>query len=167
MKRKTAHLGMFLALALICSYVESLIPFYFGVPGVKLGLTNIVVVLMLYCIGAREALLISVLRILLTGFLFGNPFSIIYSLSGGILSFLVMYLLKRTEKFQVISVSVTGGLFHNVGQIAVASLVVENYNLFYYLPVLLAAGFVTGFLIGIISQEMIRHLSSYLDRQNR
>lgn len=167
MKRKTAHLGMFLALALICSYVESLIPFYFGVPGVKLGLTNIVVVLMLYCIGAREALLISVLRILLAGFLFGNPFSIIYSLSGGILSFLVMYLLKRTEKFQVISVSVTGGLFHNVGQIAVASLVVENYNLFYYLPVLLAAGFVTGFLIGIISQEMIRHLSSYLDRQNR
>ena len=81
MKRKTAYLGMFLALALICSYVESLIPFYFGIPGIKLGLTNIVVVVMLYEIGAKEAFCISVLRILLAGFLFGNPFSIIYSLS--------------------------------------------------------------------------------------
>ena len=103
MKRKTAHLGMFLALALICSYVESLIPFYFGIPGVKLGLTNIVVVLTLFCMGAKEAFCISVLRILLAGFLFGNPFSILYSLGGGVLSFLVMWFLKYTGKLKVIS----------------------------------------------------------------
>ncbi len=162
MKRKTAYLGLFLALALICSYVESLIPFYFGIPGVKLGLTNIVVVWMLYSIGAKEACLISVLRILLAGFLFGNPFSILYSLGGGILSFLVMALIKRTGKFQVVSVSVLGGIFHNVGQLFVASVAVENLNLFYYTPVLLAAGFITGFLIGILSQEMIRRLKSRL-----
>lgn len=146
---------MYLALALICSYVESLIPFYFGVPGVKLGLTNIVVVLLLYTIGAKEAFGISVMRILLAGFLFGNPFSILYSLSGGILSFLVMYLLKKTEKLKVITVSVAGGLMHNMGQLLVAALVVENYHVLYYLPVLLIAGFVTGFLIGILSQEII------------
>ena len=89
-KKKTAYLGVYLALALICSYVESLIPFYFGIPGVKLGLTNIVVVLMLYCVGTKEALAVSALRIVLAGFLFGNMFSILYSLAGGLLSFLVI-----------------------------------------------------------------------------
>lgn len=165
MKRKTAYLGMFLALALICSYVESLIPFCFGIPGVKLGLTNIVVVVMLYEIGAKEAFCISVLRILLAGFLFGNPFSIIYSLSGGILSFLVMLALKHTKKFQIVTVSVMGGIFHNIGQLCVASAVVENYNLFYYAPMLLIAGFLTGFLIGILAVEMTERLKGLLHRE--
>ncbi len=158
MKRKTAYLGMFLALALICSYIESLIPFHFGVPGIKLGLANVIVVVMLYGMGAREALLLSILRILLAGFLFGNPFSIIYSLSGGILSYFVMLLLKNTQKFHVISVSTAGGIFHNLGQLLVASAVVENYNLFYYAPVLLVSGFITGFLIGNVAQEVIFRL---------
>lgn len=160
MRNKVAYLGVFLALALICSYVESLIPFYFGVPGVKLGLTNIVVVLMLYCVGAKEALVISVLRVVLAGFLFGNMFSILYSLAGGFFSFLAMYLLKRTKKFGVLPISISGGIFHNAGQLTVAALVVENYNIFYYLPVLLAAGIVTGLLIGIASQEMIVRIGS-------
>lgn len=158
MKRKTAYLGMFLALALICSYIESLIPFHFGVPGIKLGLANVIVVVMLYGMGAREALLLSILRILLAGFLFGNPFSIIYSLSGGILSYFVMLLLKNMQKFHVISVSTAGGIFHNLGQLLVASAVVENYNLFYYAPVLLVSGFITGFLIGNVAQELIFRL---------
>lgn len=158
MKRKTAYLGMFLALALICSYIESLIPFHFGVPGIKLGLANVIVVVMIYGMGAREALLLSILRILLAGFLFGNPFSIIYSLSGGILSYFVMLLLKNTQKFHVISVSTAGGIFHNLGQLLVASAVVENYNLFYYAPVLLVSGFITGFLIGNVAQELIFRL---------
>ena len=132
LRNKVAYLGVFLALALICSYVESLIPFYFGIPGVKLGLTNLVVVLMLYCVGTKEALLISVLRIVLSGFLFGNMFSIL--------------------------VSVCGGIFHNVGQLIVAAIVVENYNIFYYFPILLLAGFLTGFLIGIAAQEMRRRI---------
>lgn len=160
MKRNTAYLGMFLALALICSYVESLIPFSFGIPGVKLGLANIVVVLLLYTMGAKEAICISILRIILAGFLFGNPFSILYGLSGGILSFFAMYLLKRTKKLKVVTVSAAGGISHNIGQIIMASLVVENINMLYYLPVLLVAGFLTGFLIGIVSQEIILRIGS-------
>ena len=163
MKNKVAYMGLFLALALICSYVESLIPFYFGVPGVKLGLTNIVVVMALYCIGAKEAFLISVLRILLAGFLFGNMFSILYSLAGGLLSFGIMLLLKKTGKFRVISVSVAGGVSHNMGQLVIAALVVENYHIFYYGTVLIIAGIITGFIIGIISQEVILRLDGRVD----
>ena len=162
MKRKTAFLGMFLALALICSYVESLIPFYFGIPGVKLGLANIVTVLMLYGIGAKEAFCVSVARILLAGFLFGNPFSILYSLSGGILSFFAMLCLKSIGTFHLVSVSVAGGIFHNIGQVAAAAIAVETYNLVYYSPILLFAGFLTGFLIGILAQELLRRLNGYL-----
>lgn len=160
LRNKVAYLGVFLALALICSYVESLIPFYFGVPGVKLGLTNVVVVLMLYCVGTKEALIISVLRIVLAGFLFGSFFSIFYSMAGGILSFFIMFLLKKTGKFGVLPISISGGIFHNVGQLAVAAMVVENYNIFYYLPVLLIAGAVTGLLIGVAAQEMILRIGN-------
>ncbi len=160
MKRNVAYLGMYLALALICSYVESLIPFYFGIPGVTLGLTNIVVVLLLYTLGAKEAFLVSVVRIILAGFLFGNPFSILYSLSGGALSFLAMYVLKRTEKLKVVTVSVAGGVMHNTGQLIMAALVVENYHILYYIPVLLTAGFITGFFIGILSQEIILRIGN-------
>ena len=157
-ERKLAYLGLFLALALICSYVESLIPFYFGIPGVKLGLTNVVVVLMMYSMGERDALLVSVARILLAGFLFGNLFSIAYSLAGGLLSFAVMVLLKRFSGLSVIPVSVCGGISHNIGQILLAAVIVENYHIMYYIPVLLVAGFLTGLLIGILSQEMILRL---------
>ncbi len=154
--KKVAYLGVFLALALILSYVESLIPFYFGIPGVKLGLTNLVVVVMLYCTGTKEAFGISMMRIVLAGFLFGNMFSILYSLAGGILSFLIMYLLKKIGKLNVVSVSVAGGISHNIGQLVVAAVVVETYNIFYYMPVLMIAGVLTGFLIGILGQEFIR-----------
>ena len=159
-QKKLANLGLFAAVAIIFGYVESLIPFYFGIPGVKLGLTNIVVVLMLYCVGTKEALAMSALRIVLSGFLFGNMFSILYSLAGGLLSFLMMYLLKKTKWFGVLPVSVSGGIFHNVGQLVVAAYVVENYNIFYYMPVLLFAGALTGFLIGIAAQEMIKRIGN-------
>ena len=160
MNKKTAYLGLFLALALICSYIESLIPFYFGIPGVKLGLTNIVVVMMLYCIGAKEALLVSLLRIVLAGFMFGNMFSILYSLAGGILSFLIMYLLKRYTGLHVIA---AGGISHNIGQLFVAALVVENYNILYYASVLIIAGIITGIVIGIVAQEVILRLKQRID----
>lgn len=153
--RKIAYLGVFLALALILSYVESLIPFYFGIPGVKLGLTNLIVVVMLYCTGTKEAFGVSVARILLAGFLFGNLFSILYSLAGGVLSFIVMCLLKKTGRFHVISVSVTGGISHNLGQLIAAAFVVETYDIFYYMPFLLIAGVATGFVIGMLAQKFI------------
>lgn len=156
--KKTAYLGLFLALALICSYVESLIPFSVGIPGVKLGLANIVVILMLYETQARFALLISILRIVLAGLLFGNLFSILYSLAGGLLSFFCMALLKQTGKFRIISVSAVGGITHNLGQILLAAVIVENKNLLYYFPLLLLAGIATGILIGITAQEILLRL---------
>ena len=160
MKNKIAYWGVFLALALVCSYVESLIPIYFGIPGVKLGLTNIVVILMLYTIGAKDAILISVLRIILAGFMFGNAFSIIYSLAGGILSFVVMLLLKNTGKLKILSISTAGGISHNVGQLIVAALVVENYNILFYVPVLIIAGIITGFLIGLLAGEIVLRIGN-------
>ena len=150
--RKTAFMGLFLALAMICSYIETLIPFSVGIPGIKLGLANIAVVLMLYSVGTKEALLV--------GILFGNAFSILYSLSGGILSLLVMFLMKKTDKFSCVSVSITGGISHNIGQIIVAAWIVNSYNVFFYVPVLLFAGLVTGLLIGVIAKEVIVRLKN-------
>lgn len=158
MKKKTAYMGVFLAFALILSYIESLIPFYFGIPGMKLGLANLIVVVMLYLAGTKEAFFLSVLRILLSGFLFGNMFGILYSLAGGLLSFFVMWLVKKTGHFHTITVSVCGGIFHNVGQLLVAALVVENYNVLYYMPVLLVAGILTGFVIGVLADELGKRL---------
>lgn len=160
MKNKIAYWGVFLALALVCSYVESLIPISFGIPGVKLGLTNIVVILMLYTIGAKDAILISVLRIILAGFMFGNAFSIIYSLAGGILSFVVMLLLKNTGKLKILSISTAGGISHNVGQLIVDALVVENYNILFYVPILIIAGIITGFLIGLLAGEIVLRIGN-------
>lgn len=160
MKNKIAYWGVFLALALVCSYVESLIPISFGIPGVKLGLTNIVVILMLYTIGSKDAILISVLRIILAGFMFGNAFSIIYSLAGGILSFVVMLLLKKTGKLKILSISTAGGISHNVGQLIVAALVVENYNILFYVPVLIVSGIITGFLIGLLAGEIVLRIGN-------
>ena len=161
--RKTAYLGVFLSLALVCSYVEALIPFSFGVPGIKLGLANIVVVLLLYCVGAKEAIAVSVLRMILAGFLFGNAFSIVYSLAGGLLSFLVMLLLKKTNLLNCVSISVAGGISHNIGQLIAAAWIVENYNVFFYAPVLMIAGILTGFLIGILSQEIILRIGKRIN----
>lgn len=162
MKKKVAFWGIFLALALILSYVESLIPFYFGVPGMKLGLTNVIVILLMYLIGDRDALGVSVLRVILAGFLFGNGFSVLYSLAGAILSFMVMFLMKRTQKFNVITVSAAGGISHNLGQIIVAVCVVENYHLFLYFPLLMIGGIITGVLIGVIARELIFRLKGVI-----
>lgn len=161
MKKKVAFFGVFLALALVFSYVEAMLPISFGVPGMKLGLTNIVIVIMLYCMGAGEAYGISLVRCVLAGFLFGNLFSIVYSLAGAALSLTVMLLLKKTGKFKIVTVSAVGGVCHNIGQLIVASIVVENYNIYYYLPVLLIAGLVTGILIGIVSQEVVLRIRQY------
>ena len=153
--KKTAYMGIFLALALICSYIETLIPFHIGIPGVKLGLTNIVIVWAIYLLGTKEALAISVMRIVLSGMMFGNAFSIAYSLAGGLLSFIVMVLLKKTGRFKCISVSIAGGIFHNIGQLLVAAAIVQNLSVFYYIPVLFISGTITGLVIGVISQELI------------
>jgi len=150
-----ATLAMMIALAMVFSYVESLIPINFGIPGVKLGLANLAIVAALYLLGGKQTFLISIVRIVLSGFLFGNLASILYSLAGGILSLAVMMLLKKTKKISVLTVSVAGGICHNIGQLVVAILVVENLKLVFYIPVLLVSGFLTGLLIGIVSQILL------------
>ena len=158
MKNRVAYFGVFTALALIFSYVESLIPIQLGIPGVKLGLANLIIVIALYKMRLSEVFLLSIVRILLSGFLFGNYFSILYSLAGGLLSLAVMALLKKTGDFSVMGISMAGGVFHNVGQLMVAMLVVETFSVGYYLPVLLVAGLVTGFLIGVAAGEMLKRI---------
>ena len=156
--KRVPYLGMALALALICSYVEALIPVPIGIPGVKLGLTNIVVVIVLYLGDVRDGACVSIARVLLAGFFFGSLYSILYSLAGAVLSLLVMAGLKRTEQLHLISVSAAGGVAHNVGQFLVAALVVENYRILYYLPVLFLVGMLTGVLIGIVACAVLRRL---------
>lgn len=161
MRSRVAYFGVFTALALIFSYVETLIPVSFGIPGIKLGLANLIIVIALYRLKLKEAYLLSVTRVLLSGFIFGNYFSILYSLAGAFLSLSVMALLKRDGGFSVIGVSIAGGVSHNIGQLMVAVLVVETYQVTYYLPVLLIAGLLTGGLIGIVSSETLKRLVNY------
>ena len=146
-----AALGVFLALAMILSYVETLIPINFGVPGMKLGLANMVTVILMYIFSPSQAFLISMLRILLSGLLFGNTMSLIYSYAGGVLSFVIMYLCFRTKKVKMIPLSVSGAVSHNAGQLIAAAILVTNYNIVFYLPVLIIAGIITGLITGSVS----------------
>lgn len=158
MKSRVAYFGVFTALALIFSYVETLIPFNFGIPGVKLGLANLIIVIALYKMKISEAYLLSIVRVLLSGFIFGNYFSIIYSLAGGLLSLTTMCMLKKNDGFSILGISMAGGVMHNVGQLIVAMLVVETFSVVYYVSVLLVSGLVTGLIIGITSREMLKRL---------
>lgn len=167
MKNRIAFLGLFAALAIILGYVESMLPVFIGIPGIKLGLTNLVIVFILYLYSWREALLISVVRILAIGFLFGNLYSILFSLAGGVLSLFVMCFVRRIPGFSILGVSVAGGVTHNIGQLFVAAFVVTNFKLMYYLPVLLVSGVVTGLLIGIVSGRIWKHAGAYISKNNR
>lgn len=163
MERKGARLasfGVFVALALIFSYIETLIPFQIGIPGVKLGLANLVIVIALYRMPVGEVYLLSGVRVVLTGFLFGNLMSILYSLAGGILSLTVMWGMKRIRSVSILGVSIAGGVFHNIGQLLAAALMVETYGVFLYLPVLLISGLLTGFVIGLAAGEMLKRIRS-------
>lgn len=155
---KLVSFGVFVALALIFSYIETLIPFQIGIPGVKLGLANIVIVIALYRMPAGEALMLSVVRVILSGFLFGNLMSILYSLAGGLLSLAVMWGMKRIKAVSILGVSIAGGVFHNIGQLVMAALVVETYGVFSYVPVLLVSGLITGLVIGLASGEVLKRI---------
>ncbi len=158
----TACMGLLLAFALILSYVEMLIPFQPGVPGIKLGLANLAVLLCLYLWGWKDALLLTIIKAVFSGFLFGSLFMILYSLAGAIISALVMILLKRTGGFHLPVVSAAGGAAHNMGQLLVAFFAVETYGVLYYAPVLLAAGTITGILIGMTSSLVLPYIQRIL-----
>lgn len=156
--KRTARMGALVALSMLFSYIEGILPFSIGIPGVRIGFANVVVVTALYLSGWRQAGLVSVVRIILMGLLFGNGMSLLYSLAGGVLSFLVMALLHKNGRFSVMGVSVAGGVSHNVGQLLVAAFVVQNVHIFYYMAVLLAAGVCTGFLIGLLCRRIITRM---------
>ena len=162
MKNRVAYFGVFTALALIFSYVETLIPISFGIPGVKLGLANLIIVIALYKIPLREVYVLSVVRVLLSGVLFGNYFSIAYSMAGGLLSLTVMALLKKMGGFSITGISIAGGVCHNIGQLIVAMAVVETFAISYYMPVLLIAGLITGFLIGVVANQVLKRIQGMI-----
>ncbi|MCI5943296.1 MAG: Gx transporter family protein [Eubacterium sp.] len=157
--KKTAFFGMFLALSLVAAYIENLIPIQVGVPGVKLGLANIVTMVILYTLGFVAAALLSAARILLSGMLFGSGFAMVYSAAGAALSIVVMAVLRKTGHFSSVGVSVAGGVFHNVGQILVAMAVLETGALLYYLPILVVSGLAAGIVTGIISGILIKRVA--------
>lgn len=164
MKNKTAYLGVLLAFALILSYIETLIPFQSGIPGIRLGLANLAIVLCLYLFGWRQALLLAVSKVLLGGFMFGSLSMMLYSAAGAFLSALGMTVLKRTHWFHVPVVSAAGGVLHNLGQIFVAFFTVKTYGVFYYVPILMIAGLITGILIGIVAVLVLPYIQTILSK---
>lgn len=158
LSRKTALCGLVLALALIAGYVESLIPVAIAIPGIKLGGANSVILILLYMVGVRESFIVNISRVVLSGFLFGSMSSILYSLSGAILSLLIMTLLKKTDRFSISGVSMAGGVAHNIGQLTIAALVLETSAVWYYLPVLIISGSLTGLLIGFLTGEIRKRI---------
>ena len=152
--------GIFAALAMILSYVELQIPAFFAVPGMKLGLTNIVVVVALYVLGEKSAFFINLIRILVVSLLFGTVMSLWFSLAGGILSTLIMILLKKTGKFSPVGVSAAGGITHNIGQIIIAMILLQTKFIVWYLPALWLSGVVSGVIIGIIGGIVCKHLGN-------
>ena len=156
---RIAACGVLTALALIFSYIEFLVPLPIAIPGIKLGLANIVCLVCLYALGERYAFLINVTRIALAALLFGSVFSALYALAGGIVSFAVMALLKRTKAFSACGVSMAGGVFHNLAQLVVAGFLVESAQVFYYFPVLLLSGMATGIGIGILATLILRSIA--------
>lgn len=153
--RRVASVGIFAALAMIFSYVEALLPIHLGVPGIKLGIANLVILTGLYFLRLPEVWLISMLRILLSGLLFGSGMSLAYSFAGGILSLLVMMLLRKFPCFSIVGVSIAGAVLHNVGQITVAVLITKTASIFLYLPILMGVGVVTGFLMGLLAGRVL------------
>ena len=156
--RMVALTGVFIALALVLSYLEGLIPVFAAVPGVKLGIANIVTMLALYKLGVKPAIVISAGRIVLSGILFGNLYVIVYSLAGATLSICVMIILKKVKLFSIVGVSVAGAVAHNAGQIIVAVFLMENVNIMYYLPVLIISGVAAGIVVGILTVYIIRNI---------
>lgn len=156
--KKLALYGVLTALALILSYVEAQIPAFVALPGVKIGLTNIVVVTAMYILGNKGAMAINLVRIIVVALLFGNAMSFAFSLAGGMLSTCLMMLLKRIGKFSPVSISTAGGVSHNVGQIIVAMVLLNTEAVFWYLPVLWISGITSGLVIGIIGALVVKRI---------
>lgn len=156
--KKLTALALTISFAMVLSYIESRIPAFVAIPGIKIGLANIAVIFTLYKFGAKEAITVSIIRTLLVSLLFGSPISLIYSVVGAIFSLTSMMLIKKLTRLTEISVSVLGGVMHNVGQIATASFMLSTNVVIYYLPFLMLSGTVAGIAVGIISGILIKRI---------
>lgn len=158
--KKVAQMGLMIALAFVLGYLESLFPIQMGVPGMKLGLANIVVLIAIIKYKPSDALFLAVVRAVLTGLTFGTLYSMAYSLSGGILSTIIMLIMHKFKKFSIIGISVVGGVMHNMGQLMVASVVLKSLDLKYYAGFLIVCGVITGALTGTVCMVIQKNLRS-------
>ena len=156
--KKLTQLALTVSFALILSFIESRIPTFVPIPGVKVGLANIAVIFTLYKFGFKEAVTVSLIRVLLVSMLFGTPISMVYSLSGAIFSFAAMLILKKLTPLKEVAVSVSGGVMHNVGQICAASIMLETNVVIYYLPFLILSGTIAGIVVGIAAALLIQRV---------
>ena len=156
--KRVAVSALFASLALIFSYIEAILPAAPGIPGIKLGIANLVVIIAMYRLDSRYALTINLIRIFLAGFMFSGLYGAIYSLCGCIVSFAVMCLLKKSGVFSVVGVSMGGGVAHNIGQLSIAAILVSSPQIFYYLPILIISGTVSGILIGWLGRVLLEHI---------
>ena len=159
---RVALYGLLIALAFVLSYIETLFPVYLGAPGVKLGLANLVTVIALYGLDIKEAFAINLVRVILAGFTFGNMASILFGLAGAFLSLLIMAVCKHFRLFDMVGISILGGVAHNIGQFLIAAFVTKTFGVFSYLPVLLIAGTVAGALIGLLGGLILKRISRIL-----
>lgn len=161
--KKVTFYGLLVAVALILSYVESFVPFFFAVPGIKMGLPNIAIVFILYKMGTKEAATVSLIRVFIVSLLFGNVISFVFSISGACVSICVMALLRKSGKFSSTAVSVAGAVAHNVVQIAVATVVINSGVIAFWLPALCVSAVVTGLCIGLVSSLLVKRVKIDLD----
>lgn len=157
--KKLTTMALTISFALILSFIESRIPAFVAIPGIKVGLANIAVIFALYKLGTKEAVVISLIRVFIVSMLFGNPISLIYSVGGAVLSLTSMILLKKLTPLSEVSVSVCGGVMHNIGQIATASFMLSTNVVIYYLPFLLLSGTIAGVVVGIASALLIKRVN--------
>lgn len=156
--KKITISALMAALALIFSYIEVIIPFNPGIPGIKLGIANLVIIITLYYLGSKYAFTVNLVRVLIAGLLFTGFFGAAYSLAGALLSFAVMIFLKRTKLFSVVGISMAGGVAHNLGQLLVAAFLIANTKVFLYFPVLIFSGMISGAAIGVLSYLILKRL---------
>lgn len=157
--KKLVLLSFLLCLCLILSYIDSIIPYNFVIPGIKIGLCNIAIIFTIYKFSIQDAILISLLRVLIMGILFNNGLTFLYSLAGAILSLIVMAILKKINIFDEYGVCVAGALSHNIGQLLCACFLLNTSTIIYYLPYLLLSGFFSGILVGILSLVLIKRIN--------
>lgn len=160
--KKIAFLGLFTTVTLILSYIEAILPpIYQAVPGVKVGLPNIIIVFILYKFGLKEAVTVSFMRLIIVALLFGNGMTLMYSFAGAMLSLLIMVILKKTNMFSTVGVSIAGGVFHNVGQIIVAIFLLNSAQIGYYMIVLAITGTLAGVFVGLAGHYIIKRFENY------